>query len=95
MAYGDVKCDIDGSGMHSLPMPAYTQARNMIPKQGGALRPPVWSKLTQYNSISLPYSFISCVLSRCRQATKHIVVVPGIYKSAKHAQKTFGCVLAI
>ena len=33
MAYGDVKSDIDGSVMHSLPMPAYTQARNMIPKQ--------------------------------------------------------------
>ena len=33
MACGDVKCDIDGSGMHSFPMPAYTQARNIIPKQ--------------------------------------------------------------
>ena len=34
MACGDVKCEEnDGSGMHNFPMPAYTQAWNMIPKQ--------------------------------------------------------------
>ena len=33
MAYGDVKSDNGVCGMHSFPMPANTQARNMIPKQ--------------------------------------------------------------
>ena len=33
MAYGDVKSDNGVCGMHSFPMPANTQARNMSPKQ--------------------------------------------------------------